>query len=102
MDTTTLKEIVKQEMKLYAKKGLNAYSYLTINEDGTVLAVIDVATIKGKQIVDAPLIARLVGEQIYIDRDQNNKPLVDALKARGIPENQIVLGYRDDMLTAKS
>jgi hypothetical protein len=51
MDTTTLKEILKHEMSLYAKKGMNAISYLTVNEDETVYAVIDFGVFAGKRLV---------------------------------------------------
>ena len=38
--------------------------------------------------------ARLAGEQVVIELDRHDKLLVDALRARGVPEIQIVLAYR--------
>jgi len=102
MDTATLKEILKHEMSLYAKEGLNAISYMTVSEDEQVYAVIDFANIRGKRIVGAVLIARLVDDIIYVDLDYNNKMLVDALRARGVPENQMVLMYQQDKATVLS
>jgi hypothetical protein len=96
MDTPTLKEILKHEMNLYAKKGLNAVSYLTISADEQVYAVIDFGVFVGKRLVGANLIVRLIEDMIYIDIDNNNKMLVDALRARGVPENQMVLMYQQD------
>jgi hypothetical protein len=99
MDTTTLKDILKHEMSLYAKEGLNAISYLTISEDEQVYAVIDFANVLGKRLVGAVLVARLIDDMIYIDVDRNSKLLVDALRARSVPENQIVLMYQQDKAT---
>lgn len=38
--------------------------------------------------------ARPAGEQVVIELDRHDKLLVDALRARGVPEIQIVLAYR--------
>jgi hypothetical protein len=38
-------------------------------------------------------VARLVGDRIIIERDVNDKPLVDALVEAGVPHGQIVLAY---------
>ncbi|MCL4253256.1 MAG: XisI protein [Anaerolineae bacterium] len=95
-----LKQILKEEMSLYAKQGLNAYSYLTISTDEHVFAVIDIAIIRGSQIVGAVLVARLMDNQIYIDLDLNDKFLVDALRARGVPDNQLVLNYLLEKVSA--
>ncbi len=96
MDTQTLKQILKEEMSQYAKQGLNAYSYLTITEDETLYAVIDIATIRGAQIIGAVLVARVLDDTIYIDLDLNDKFLADALLARGVPHNQIKLTYQGE------
>jgi hypothetical protein len=100
MDTTTLKQHLREEMALYAGEGMNGISYLTINEDAQVYAVIDYSTIKKKRIVWAALIARLVDDKIYIDVDNNYPTLFESLIARGVPENQIVLAYRQDTIEA--
>ena len=100
MHTATIKQILLEEMALYAGEGLNAVSYLTINEESQIYTVIDFANIQGKRLVWMPLVARLVDAIIYIDVDNNNKLLVDALKARGVPENQIILAYRQEPIKA--
>lgn len=77
----------------YTGKALNGYSYLTENKDGTAFTVIAVGYLPNKRIVDAGLIVRVVQERIVIERDVNDKPLVDALLQAGIPRSQIVLAY---------
>jgi hypothetical protein len=101
MDTATLKQNLLEEMKLYSGEGMNGISYLTINEDAQVYAVIDYSVVKKKRIVWAALIARLVDDKIYIDVDNNYPTLFESLKARGVPENQIVLAYRQEAVEAQ-
>ena len=91
MDTNTLKTILIEEMQKYAGEGLNAYSYFTANEAEPLYTVVDIAYVRGKRSIGTVLVARLYDEQIIIELDHNSKPLIDALKARGIPEAQLVL-----------
>jgi hypothetical protein len=100
MDTATLKQILLEEMQGYVGEGLNAYSYLTTNETEQIYTVIDIATVRSQRLVSTVLIAWLVGDQIVIELDHNNKELVDALKARGVPKAQIILAYRGDSVPA--
>ena len=95
MDAGTLKQILVEEMQKYAGEGLNALSYLTENEAENLYTVVDIASVRGKRIVGTVLVARLQDDRIIIELDHNNKPLVDALIARGVSESQIVLAYCD-------
>ena len=99
MDRNTLKTILIEEMQKYAGEGLNAYSYLTANEAEQLYTIVDIANVRGKRIIGTVLVARLRNEQIIIELDHNNKPLIDALRARGIPNNQLVL-TRDTTVAA--
>jgi len=100
MDTETLKQILTEEMQKYAGEGLNAYSYLTENEVENLYTVVDIANVRGKRIIGTVLVARLSDEKIVIELDHNNKLLVDALIARGVPEDQLVLAYLDTTMPA--
>ena len=100
MDTGTLKQILIEEMQKYAGEGLNAYSYLTENEIENLYTVIDIATVRGKRIVGTVLVARLHENNIIIELDHNSKLLADALTARGVPEDQLVLAYLDTTMPA--
>jgi hypothetical protein len=95
MDAGTLKQILVEEMQKYAGEGLNAYSYLTENETENLYTVVDIANVRGKRIVGTVLVARLQDDRIIIELDHINKPLVDALIARGVSESQVILAYRD-------
>lgn len=100
MDTGTLKQILIEEMHKYAGEGLNAYSYLTENEAETLYTVVDIANVREKRIIGTVLVARLDKDKIIIELDHNNKPLADALMARGVPEAQMILAYRDTTIPA--
>jgi hypothetical protein len=88
-----LKEILCDTLRGYAGKGLNDYSYLTVDDQQQVFAVIDFGWYKDERIADAGLIVRLEDDHIIIERDVNDKVLVGALVQAGIPRQQIILAY---------
>ncbi len=48
------------------------------------------------------LVARVAGDRIIIERDVNDKPLVDALVQAGVPRHSIVLAYAGESVTDSS
>lgn len=100
MDNTKLKQILLEELDRYTGEGLNDYAYLTANEVEQIYTIVDIATVRGKRLVGTVLVARLMKNRIIIELDQHDKMLVDALKARGVPDSQIVLAYRGDTISA--
>ncbi len=88
-----LTDILRRVLEGYIGEALNGFSYLTANQEQTAFTVVSVGYLPDKRIVDAGLIVRVVGERIIIERDVNDKPLVDALLQAGIPRAQIVLAY---------
>lgn len=89
----TLKQTVREVMQGYAGKVLNGYSYLTQNEDGSVFTVVVVTHLQGKHYSGVSLVVRIVGDHVIIERDQNDKIVLDALVQAGIPRQQIILAY---------
>jgi hypothetical protein len=89
----TLKSKLQTAVSEYAGKVFNGSSYLTQSEDATVFTVVIVARIKGEHISNVSLVARIADDMIIIERDQNDKPLVDALVQAGIPREKIILAY---------
>lgn len=88
-----LTEVLKQTMSGYTGEALNGYSYLTSSDDQQVFTVVSVGQVRDKRIVETGLIARVIGGHIVIERDVNDKPLVDALMQNGLPRDLIVLAY---------
>jgi hypothetical protein len=89
----TLKQTVKTVVAEYAGEALNGYSYMTQSDDGLVFPVAGIGRVQGKHVANLSLFVRIVGDTVVIERDQNDKPLVDALVQAGIPRQQIILAY---------
>lgn len=98
MDTATLKQIFLEELDKYTGEGLNDRAFLTANEGEGIYSIIDIAQIRGREIVGTVLVARLVEDRVVIDLDRHDKLLIDALKARGVPADQIV--FRGESVSA--
>src|SRR4051812_17533241 len=92
-----LKETVHTVVGGYARKGLNSQSYLTHNDDNTILSV--VTLVHGQNASFMSLLVRIVGKTVIVERDQNDKPLVDALIQAGIPRKQIILAYAGESIS---
>jgi hypothetical protein len=88
-----LKETLRKALASYTGEALNGYSYLTANNDDTAFAVISIGYLPDRRIVDAGLIVRLLPDRIIIERDLNDKPLVEMLLQADVPRHQIVLAY---------
>ena len=94
----TLKQTVQRVMKGYAKNPVNGRSYLTVDETQTVFTVVTVAQFQGKRFTNTDLVVQLVNDKIVIERDQNDKLLVDALVQAKIPREQIILVYAGEVV----
>ena len=88
-----LADTLKQTLAGYTGKGLNGYAYLASTPDDHIFTVVSVGYLPDQRVVDADLIVQVVGDRIIIERDINDKPLVDGLVQNGIPREQIVLAY---------
>jgi hypothetical protein len=96
----TLSETLQRVLTEYAGEMLNGYSYLTTDAGGTIFGIIGLGYIGDRHFVDTSLIARLAGNTIVIEHDVNNKPLIEALLAAGIPRDRIILAYAGESTDA--
>src|SRR5688572_28194900 len=87
--TQTLKDVLNG----YTGRALNGYSCLTTGADQQLFAIVSVGKVAGKHSVDTGLIVRVLNGRLVIERDVNDKLLVDALLQAGVPRHQIVLAY---------
>jgi hypothetical protein len=94
----SLNERVKEVVAGYAGKVLNGYSYLTQNEDGSVFTVVVVGRVQGKHISGVSLVVRIADDLVIVERDQNDKIVLDALLQAGIPREQIILAYAGELV----
>jgi hypothetical protein len=96
----TLSDTLRRVLAGYVGEMLNGYSYLTTNGEGTVFAVIGLGFIGDRRFVDTSVVARLDRNTIVVERDVNNKPLIDALLVAGVPRSQIILAYEGEAVPA--
>jgi hypothetical protein len=89
----TLKQIVREVVAGYTGRALNGYSYLTQSDDGTIFTVVDVSRVEGKHFSGISLVVRIFEEVVIVERDQNDKLVVDALMQAGIARDKIILAY---------
>ena len=89
----TLACSLESVMSGYAGHDLNGESFLTRSDDGSILTVISIGDLPGQHFAVTSLAARVTDGRIVIDADINDKPLVDALVAAGVPRDKIVLAY---------
>ena len=95
----TLDATLAAVMAGYAGRDLNGDSFLTHNEDRTMMTVVSVADLRGQHFAGTSLAAHIAEGQVVIDHDINDRPLVDALIAAGVPRAQIVLAYAGESVT---
>lgn len=93
MDTSTLKEKLLHVLEGYTGEALNGYSYLTSDAEGRLFTVVSVGVVRDKRVADTGIVVHLRDGKIVIERDVNDKMLVDALIQAGIPREKIVLAY---------
>ena len=96
----TVRDTVQHVLAGYAGEMLNGYSYLTANTDATVFVITAIGYIRDQHFVDTSLVVRIRDNTVIIDYDVNDKPLVDALLAAGIPRSQIILAYAGEAVQA--
>jgi hypothetical protein len=88
-----LRDTLITTLNEYTGQAFNGYSYLTSSADERHFVVTSIGTVQGERVVNVGLVAQLLEDRIIIDRDLNNKPLVDALLQAGVPRHQIILAY---------
>ena len=95
-----IKQTIFRVLQGYTGEALNGHQYLTQNTDETVWTVVAVGVVRGTRIADTSIVVQLRGERIVIERDVNDKPVVDALVQAGIARENIVLAYTGEAVPA--
>ena len=85
LDADTLKEILLEELEAYTGQGLNDVAHLMSNESEGIYSILDIATVRDMRLIVNVLVVRLEYNRVVIEQDSHDKPLADALGARGVP-----------------
>ena len=94
-----LMHIVQQEVQGYAGSMLKGDSYMVLNAEQNVFAVVDIPDhFPRKFPVSIAVMARILGNRVVIDEDTTDRPLVEELVRAGIPREQIICTYIGESL----
>ncbi len=91
----SLASIVKEVVFSYASGGLNLRTFALSNEEQGVYGVNVIDWPERHRSAGVIVLARIEGEQVIIEEDLTDRPLVDALVTAGIPREQIVVKYAE-------
>ncbi len=89
----TLNAIVQSVIEGYTGEGLNGRAYLVHDAVQNIFTVMSVGYVRQQRVTDANLVVRLTADKVIIERDMNDKVLVNALVQAGIPRQLIILAY---------
>ena len=91
----SLMKVVKEVVFSYASDGLNLRTYPLANEDQHIYAVNVIDWPERHNPAAVVVLARIEGNQVIIEEDLTDRPLVEALVSAGIPREQIILKYAE-------
>jgi hypothetical protein len=94
----TLKETLKKTVWEYAGGGNNLQTFPVLNEEAQVYSVLVINTPVRTLSAGIVVMARIVDQHIIIEEDITDRPLYEALMARGIPRERIILAYVGESL----
>ncbi|SRR5258708_24285456 len=93
----SLASIVKEVVFSYASSGLNLRTYALSDEEQKIYAVNVVDWPERHRPAAVVVLARVEGEQVIIEEDLTDRPLVEALVSAGISREQIILKYAEQV-----
>lgn len=96
----SLATVVKEVVFSYASGGLNLHTYALSNEQEGIYAVNVVDWPERLRPASVVVLARLEGDNVIIEEDLTDRPLVEALVRAGIERERIVLKYAEESATA--
>ncbi len=89
----SLDNLVKKVVFSYASGGLNLRTYPLANDQQHIYAVNVIDWPERHQPAAVVVLARIEGNQVIIEEDLTDRPLVEALINAGVPREQITLRY---------
>jgi len=91
----SLNDLVKDVVFSYASGGLNLRTYPLYNEEQHIYAVNVIDWPERHRPAAVVILARVEEDQVIIEEDLTDRPLVDALVDAGIHREQIILKYAE-------
>ncbi len=99
-EQTTLTEITRREVDLYAGNSDLARFIPIFDEQNLIFAVVVIENDPKARPAYVNIMARVVGDYIVIEEDYNlDKPLLEALMVNGhVPREKIILAHKGEKL----
>lgn len=96
MDNLTA--VLCEEVLKYAAggRGANILLFPVVDDARQTYSVLAVDYPSRKATAGVVVLARIVGDQVVIEEDTTDKPLIDALLQRGIRHENIILAYENE------
>jgi hypothetical protein len=91
----SLNDVVRKVVFSYASDGLNLRTYPLSNDEQHVYAVNVIDWPEQHRPAAVVVLARVEGNQVIIEEDLTDRPLVEALVREGVPREQIILKYAE-------
>jgi len=88
-----IKSIVDQEIKSYARKGVNGQVVFAKNDSGDEFVLIAHGKLDGNTFTFTSLSAAVIDDSVVIYEDRNDPSLTESLIQAGIPREKIILAY---------
>src|SRR5947209_1237987 len=92
----SLTDVVKEVVFSYATAGLKLRTFALSNEEQAIYGVIVTDWPERHRPAGVVILTRIEGDQVIIEEDLTDRPLVEALVSAGIPREQIVLKYAEE------
>jgi XisI protein len=92
---------VREVVFSYATGGLNLRSFPMVNEEHQVYAVLVVDYPVHRYPAGIVVMARIEDDQVFIEEDRTDRPLLDALVQAGVPREKIVLAYAGEAVPSE-
>jgi hypothetical protein len=96
-----LAELLREVIFSYAGGGHNLLAFPLINEEKQVYTVLVVDYPVHKRPPMIVVLARIENGKIIVEEDITDRPVVDALVARGVSRENIILVYADEPLPSE-
>ncbi len=96
-----LKDMVKQAVFGYAGGGSNLKTFRMSDEENQVYGVTIIDYPIHRRDAGILVMARIDGDQVIIEEDTTDKPLLDALIQAGVPREKIVLAYAGEAVPSE-
>ncbi len=98
MDTYTLRDLLVQEILAFSGLALGAIDVPLIDDVHQVYGLVSVDYPSKKWDSDFVMLASIEGNKIIIERDSMDTQLTQGLLYNGVPREQLILAYNDEIV----